>query len=636
MAQSYSRHERESMDMTCGHWLDPTTSVSELPSGPPPRRNFLSTLSVPPKKKNRERGTDSPALRAKDSPALQPKSTPVLHAKESPVLHGEDGSKHSAAAEGMPEDEGGPTKSTKSKITTKVDANRRMSITGDRNVSFDPHASFAPLGGAYGAPIRSPSAPLDPGGESSGGESPAIRSTPREFSLDVLEAQPLPSEEMGDDAIEMASLRSQQEAQEVPEMMDRDQFFTRIDFLLALTQGMQKYGLPVRHIEYLVVWAAQRFGIECALGVFPTYISVMFRIPGHHETFTYNVNSEFGYDMDKLSLVSALAEKVATNKISLRKGIMELKYIYERPARYSWWVNLFCYTLESVMVAPWFFGGGVVEALVSGVGGLFVGLLYMLASKSLVISRTVEPLSAFICAFIPELVQYLGWFGPIDTGCAMLAGVIWCLPGLTINAATTDLATHMLVSGTARLVFATLLIFEIGFGFALAMQVVALFPGYVSSSSLMSVAEVAVPTIPLSPWFWMLWTPLCSLCFAVLLGYSYKQFPPVIVSACFATILTLFSKLVGSEMATVLAQFGVIVVGNLYERIFNHPAYVATCIGSLLLMPSSIGVRGITAVIVFGDVVSAASFAYAMLFTAVSMIVGGFLANMIIWPKIQG
>lgn len=64
-------------------------------------------------------------------------------------------------------------------------------------------------------------------------------------------------------------------------------------------------------------------------------------------------------------------------------------------------------------------------------------------------------------------------------------------------------------------------------------------------------------------------------------------------------------------------------MSNIYARIFNRPAFVPTCIGSLLLIPSSLGVRGITGVIVSGDVVSAVQFTSALFATAVSMVVGG-------------
>lgn len=92
----------------------------------------------------------------------------------------------------------------------------------------------------------------------------------------------------------------------------------------------------------------------------------------------------------------------------------------------------------------------------------------------------------------------------------MLAGVVWCLPGITINTAISDLAAHMacfnllfilqqqMVSGTARLMFATLILFEIGFGFALGITFSNIFPFLDSSSNeiLSSSVVVDLPTYP--------------------------------------------------------------------------------------------------------------------------------------------
>ena len=81
--------------------------------------------------------------------------------------------------------------------------------------------------------------------------------------------------------------------------MPKEQFFYRVDFLLALCEALHKYGMPSHRIEFQVAWAArekppkffsdalERFGIECVVGVFPTYISTMFKRPGAHATFIY-------------------------------------------------------------------------------------------------------------------------------------------------------------------------------------------------------------------------------------------------------------------------------------------------------------------------------------------------------------
>ncbi|KAH3756883.1 threonine/serine exporter family protein [Pelomyxa schiedti] len=420
-----------------------------------------------------------------------------------------------------------------------------------------------------------------------------------------------------EEGIEMEDLTQKQVA--VPHRkLTKLEFFDRVDFLLALCEALHRYGLPTHRLEYQITWAA--------------LMSCMFKRVGSHKSYTYNINSEASWDLDKLEQTDQLADKVAKNLVSLRSGIKELKAIYDRPPKYPWWIKLFCMTIQSGVIAPWFFGGGLVEAGVSMICGLMVGLLVMLADRSIIFARLLEPLSAFLVAFFVGVFGYTQWFGPIDTVCILLSGVVWCLPGLQINTAIFDLATHMMVSGTARLLFATLILFELGFGLALGLGLSSLFPEESLSSSLSSSVEVSLPTIPLNQWLAILYCPIAAVSFGLLLGASPRQFVPIIIAACCATSVSMLNRVFGSEMATMVAQSSVIIMGNTYARIFKRPAFVPTCIGSLLLMPSSLGVRGITAVTLTNDVISAVGFTYALLLTAVSMVVGGFLGNMVAWP----
>ena len=51
-----------------------------------------------------------------------------------------------------------------------------------------------------------------------------------------------------------------------------------------------------------------------------------------------------------------------------------------------------------------------------------------------------------------------------------------------------------------------------------------------------------------------------------------------------------------------------------------------------MLIPSSLGVRGVSMAILSGDVLSALSFTFSLIITSVCIVVGGFAGNMLIFP----
>ena len=85
------------------------------------------------------------------------------------------------------------------------------------------------------------------------------------------------------------------------------------------------------------------------------------------------------------------------------------------------------------------------------------------------------------------------------------------------------------------------------------------------------------------------------------------------------------SDFVGSDVATMITQAVIVIIGNLYERFFGKIAQVPIALGSFLIVPTSMGVNGVTKII--QDSSNSVSFVLSMFVTFISMAVGGFFAN---------
>eukprot|EP00727_Mastigamoeba_balamuthi_P011996 m51a1_g7419 hypothetical protein (213) ;mRNA; r:231050-231688 len=207
----------------------------------------------------------------------------------------------------------------------------------------------------------------------------------------------------------------------------------------------------------------------------------------------------------------------------------------------------------------------------------------------------------------------------------MLSGVVWLLPGLLINKSVADLATNNMVSGTAHILYAMLAVFELAFGLSLGFRA--------SNQSPADAAETAHgASLPVSPWFDLVWTPVAACGAAVLLGAAPAQLPAITVSGALASLVQVLGDVLGAELATMVAEAVIVLTGNVYERVYERPAFVATCVGSLLLVPASLGARGAAAAMLVGDHVALSmQFTSAVAVTLVCMVAGGFVANMVLY-----
>eukprot|EP00727_Mastigamoeba_balamuthi_P010188 m51a1_g5792 hypothetical protein (496) ;mRNA; f:37495-39273 len=375
-------------------------------------------------------------------------------------------------------------------------------------------------------------------------------------------------------------------------------------FLLALCHALHRFGLPTHRLEYEI---NRQGGADC---------------------HTYTIANEASWDLGKLEAAEQLAKRVASGKISLSQGIQDLKLIQATPPKYPWWGRVACLTVMSGVLCPLFYRGGVVESCAALLCGLVSGLLVLMSDKTVQFSRLYEPFVAIASAVIAVVVYRVGWFGPVCQGSIMLAGILWGLPGLHVNAAIGDLATHMMVSGTSRMLFSLLIVFELSFGLALGSRVSGLFPHDEAAPPL-----TTTPSMPITKWLDIIWTPLGAISYAIMINTEIRQLPCIILCSAFACTVTLMAPVFGPDLSTMLAQAAVILTGNIYERAFDRPGFIPSCIGSLMLMPASLGVRNATASLTTQNYLSGMEFTFTLLVTEVSMVVGGFLANMILLPK---
>ena len=201
----------------------------------------------------------------------------------------------------------------------------------------------------------------------------------------------------------------------------------------------------------------------------------------------------------------------------------------------------------------------------------------------------------------------------------MLAGLIVLMPGLTLTVAMIELSTQHLSSGTSRLNNAFITFLAIGFGVAVGSSAVNLLIG----------STRTVRPEPLPAWTMLPAIVIMPLAFTILLRAHKADALWIVVAGVIAVG--------GSRMGDLLLGpqlgvfFGALLVGifsSAYARWMDRPAVITQVPGILLLVPGSVGFRGLAAML-DEKILSGIDTTFKMILTAIALVAGTLIASVI-------
>jgi uncharacterized membrane protein YjjB (DUF3815 family) len=271
----------------------------------------------------------------------------------------------------------------------------------------------------------------------------------------------------------------------------------------------------------------------------------------------------------------------------------------------------------SSAAAARFLDGGLHEIEVAGVIGLVIGALAYAGERRSAIRRLFEPLSAFVASVLAALAARV--LGPLSVYLVTLAGIIILIPGFTLTLAVTELSNRHLVAGTARLfgAFTTLVVLAIG----------------VAIGGTLMTTLVGAPPAP-SPDTLPGWTLAVALFaaplgFAVLLQALPRDVPWILLTCGLGFAGTRAGgRVLGPELGVFIGAVVVGLAGSVYANIARRPAAVLRVPGILLLVPGSIGFRGLTALL-DKQVIPGVETAFRMITIAVALAAGLLIASVV-------
>ncbi|RVU86625.1 threonine/serine exporter family protein [Leucothrix sargassi] len=393
-------------------------------------------------------------------------------------------------------------------------------------------------------------------------------------------------------------------------------------FIIRLGRTMHAYGTHSHHLEQLLNETTYLMGLNGSFLISPTAMSFVFWLDDDENQTTHTARVQpGGVDLNRLALTHDLAEQVIAGEMDLDEGVAQLEVIRNSPNVYSKPLQFLAWGFTSAGFAG-ICGTGFADIIAALFFGWLVYFFVLFAEKSKRIEVMLEPMSALVIGFLASALVASGV--ELNVGVVVLSGIIAFIPGLSLTLGLRELAARDLVSGTARIMDAVMMLFKLYFGAAFGLALGTLFwviephaaepylPQWVINVSLVTLSAtlIVIFNVRLSDAFWSL---LCGI--VAYLG------------------LLLGNHLFGIELGGLIGALIVGLYANVYGRIKNTPSHIALLPGIVILVPGSKAFIGLNSMVSGQEIVTNSASSSQVFLIFMALVAGLMFANVILPPR---
>jgi uncharacterized membrane protein YjjP (DUF1212 family) len=365
-------------------------------------------------------------------------------------------------------------------------------------------------------------------------------------------------------------------------------YAARIAFVVNLAARLHAYGTTAQRLEGAVAAVAARLGLRCAPWSNPTGMILSFSDASRDDALadtTQVIRLEPGdVDLRKLCQADDIAEQVLDGRLGIESATAALKAL-DRPAgRRAQALTAISFGLTSASVAGLLRASWADLAASAGIGFL-IGAMYVMGARRPRLAEALEAVAALVAMLLASALA--AFVVPLSLKTVIVAALIVLLPGMMLTNAVAELTSQHLVSGTARFAGAFAVLLKLTFGTVAASQLARVL-GWHPQDVLEATAL---------PPAWVEWACLAIGCyaFAVLFKADRRDYPLVMASAALGYLVTRFGgQAFGSAAGVFLGGMVVTAASNAYARWVNRPGALIRVPGIILLVPGSVGFRGLT------------------------------------------
>ncbi|KAJ8328801.1 hypothetical protein QVD99_004546 [Batrachochytrium dendrobatidis] len=325
--------------------------------------------------------------------------------------------------------------------------------------------------------------------------------------------------------------------------------------------------------------------------------------------------------------------------VAVEEIIQDLRDLAEEDDSYSSHARVLSSLCTSGFIVILLFGGSLSDAIAASVLGALATAFSIIAEELEMQTVSVIFIAGTV-SFFSRIAQtkYIWSMVPgspfgLCHDIVSLAGLVQFMPGMQFTLAMLELGSDYSVSGALRLFNASMRSIMVGygatFGSRFAVTVLQTFEAWAIDDTLKACPS---PDLPYTIDFWRLpaFIPM-TVSIMIFLKAHPSQWLPIITSSFIGFMVSTISRLFfTTEMTSVFTSFSLGIVSNLLARYRDNIAIASVLAGIFWLVPGSVGVRG--AIAAFSGDASGTSFGVQIIVRAMSIAVGLFAANAIVFP----
>jgi len=384
-------------------------------------------------------------------------------------------------------------------------------------------------------------------------------------------------------------------------------------FLRALAEALHISGMPAHDLERHLNAIGRRLGVRVDCFAVLTMITLNIVADDGSQRVEMIRLPAYDYNMTRLIALEKLSGELQRLD-QLAECARQLQAIMAAPPLWRGWSYVLLGALLSGAVAVLLRGGWREVAGATLVGLLFVGAQQWLARNP----RLGPAVPVILCTLAALGAQALSLAIPgLTVFLTALAGIVLLLPGFTLTIAMSELATQNLLAGSARLVGACMLLFMMGAGLAIGSEI---------GQHLLPSGRSA---LPLTLADWLIWPAVAAMGVAMLgLLQAPWRAAHVLVGGCLVAWAAYagVSAALGNIVGAFAGALAVATAGHLYHRLSGQPDILVKIPGLIVLVPGSMGFRGLHALMEQDSVVGVGLLT-EMLLTGAVLAVGLLLAD---------
>ncbi len=362
-------------------------------------------------------------------------------------------------------------------------------------------------------------------------------------------------------------------------------FADKCRFIIKLGKALHKYGSPAYRLETHLNNLSIVLGVKANYLVSPTTLT--FVISEGYDEQDYNHIARVApgdIDLGALARLDALVDEVEEGRRDLREAIERIDNI-ESQMSYGRLVTFIAFGATSgsfamLMETNWS------SIIWSTLLGFLVALITFWAGSSNRVANMLEPFSALVAGVLASAVAVID--PSVHVPLVVLSAIIVYIPGLALTLGLSELAARHLISGTARVMDAIMLLFKLYFGAILGIAIASLLWG--------ETELVEVESIP----GWTLWLAitLLALCLSVLFKMRKKDIIWGVCAGYIAFGVTLWaSHYLGAALGAFVGAFALGLYSNSFSRFTNLPSSIVMLLGLVMLVPGSKVYIGLSSVV---------------------------------------